>query len=220
MYKQSMEDKMKKKENVWKEILLNNIIINKRKYILLLLIFIIGIVLGVFFINNSDDTQKKEINDYITNFITTLKENNSIDKNELLKESLKRNIIMGITLWFIGTTIVGLPLVYFFVLYKGLCIGYTMSSAILTLSTGKGIIFCISSILIHNIIIIPALLLIAVSGTNLCQAILKNRTKENIKLEIIRHSIISIIGIIFFMLSSLVEVYISTNFLLLIVKYI
>ena len=81
MYKQSMEDKMKKRENVWKELILNNIIINKRKYILLLLIFIIGIVLGVFFINNSDDTQKKEINDYITNFITTLKENNSIDKN-------------------------------------------------------------------------------------------------------------------------------------------
>ena len=131
---------MKKRENVWKELILNNIIINKRKYILLLLIFIIGIVLGVFFINNSDDTQKKEINDYITNFITTLKENNSIDKNELLKASLKRNIIMGITLWFIGTTIIGLPLVYFFVLYKGLCIGYTMSSAILTLSTGKGII--------------------------------------------------------------------------------
>ena len=193
---------------------------NKKEYVIVSILFVIGIYLGVFFINNSDDTQKKEINDYITNFITTLKENNSIDKNELLKESLKRNIIMGITLWFIGTTIVGLPLVYLFVLFKCLSIGYTMSSAILTLSTGKGIIFCISSILIHNIIIIPALLLIAVSGTNLCQAILKNRTKENIKLEIIRHSIISIIGIIFFMLSSLVEVYISTNFLLLIVKYI
>lgn len=211
---------MKRRENVYKEIIINNILKNKRKYILLLLIFIIGIVLGVFFINNSDENQKKEINEYIMNFVTTLKENNSIDKKELVKASLKGNIVMGIALWFIGSTVIGLPLIYFFVLYKGLCIGYTMSSAILTLSTGKGILFCISSILLHNIIMIPAILMIVASGTNLCQAIIKNRTKENIKLEIIKHSIISFIGIIFFMLSSLVEVYISTNFLLLIVKYI
>lgn len=211
---------MKRRENVYKEIIINNILKNKRKYILLLLIFIIGIVLGVFFINNSDENQKKEINEYITNFVTTLKENNSIDKKELVKASLKGNIVMGIALWFIGSTVIGLPLIYFFVLYKGLCIGYTMSSAILTLSTGKGILFCISSILLHNIIMIPTILMIAASGTNLCQAIIKNRTKENIKLEIIKHSIISFIGIIFFMLSSLVEVYISTNFLMLVVKYI
>ncbi len=211
---------MKRRENVYKEIIINNILKNKRKYILLLLIFIIGIVLGVFFINNSDENQKKEINEYIMNFVTTLKENNSIDKKELVKASLKGNIVMGIALWFIGSTVIGLPLIYFFVLYKGLCIGYTMSSAILTLSTGKGILFCISSILLHNIIMIPAILMIAASGTNLCQAIIKNRTKENIKLEIIKHSIISFIGIIFFMLSSLVEVYISTNFLMMVVKYI
>ena len=211
---------MKRRENVYKEIIINNILKNKRKYILLLLIFIIGIVLGVFFINNSDENQKKEINEYIMNFVTTLKENNSIDKKELVKASLKGNIVMGIALWFIGSTVIGLPLIYFFVLYKGLCIGYTMSSAILTLSTGKGILFCISSILLHNIIMIPAILMIAASGTNLCQAIIKNRTKENIKLEIIKHSIISFIGIIFFMLSSLVEVYISTNFFMLVVKYI
>lgn len=211
---------MKRRENVYKEIIINNILKNKRKYILLLLIFIIGIVLGVFFINNSDENQKKEINEYIMNFVTTLKENNSIDKKELVKASLKGNIVMGIALWFIGSTVIGLPLIYFFVLYKGLCIGYTMSSAILTLSTGKGILFCISSILLHNIIMIPAILMIAASGTNLCQAIIKNRTKENIKLEIIKHSIISFIGIFFFMLSSLVEVYISTNFLMLVVKYI
>lgn len=211
---------MKRRENAYKEIIINNILKNKRKYILLLLIFIIGIVLGVFFINNSDENQKKEINEYIMNFVTTLKENNSIDKKELVKASLKGNIVMGIALWFIGSTVIGLPLIYFFVLYKGLCIGYTMSSAILTLSTGKGILFCISSILLHNIIMIPAILMIAASGTNLCQAIIKNRTKENIKLEIIKHSIISFIGIIFFMLSSLVEVYISTNFLMMVVKYI
>ena len=210
---------MKKTKNTYIEVILKNLQENKKIYILLLIFLLIGIVLGVFFINNSDEAQKNEVSEYINNFVTTLKNNNSIDKNELINVSFKRNILMGI-LWFIGSTIIGLPLIYFFVLYKGLCIGYTISGAIIALGTGKGVCFCIGSILFHNIIFIPALFFIAVSSTKLCYAIMKNRTKENIKLEIIRHSILSIIAVLFFMLSSLIEVYISTNLLTFITKYI
>ncbi len=212
---------MKKNRNrIYLEIILKNLQENKKIYILLLIFLLIGIVFGVFIINNSDNIQKNEVSEYINNFVTTLKNNNSIDKQELVKVSIKENILMGIILWFVGSTVIGLPLIYFFVLYKGLCIGYTISSAIITLGTGKGVIFCLTSILFQNIIFIPALFFIAVSSTKLCYAIMKNRTKENIKLGIIKHSILSIISGLFFMLSSLVEVYISTNLLTFIIKYI
>ena len=212
---------MKKDRNrIYLEIILKNLQENKKIYILLLIFLLIEIVFEVFIINNSDELQKNEVSEYINNFVTTLKNNNSIDKKELVKVSIKENILMGIILWFVGSTIIGLPLIYFFVLYKGLCIGYTISSAIIALGTGKGVIFCLSSILFQNIIFIPALFFIAVSSTKLCYAIMKNRTKENIKLGIIKHSILSIISGLFFMLSSLVEVYISTNLLTFIIKYI
>lgn len=211
---------MKKEKTKYINIILKNLQENKRIYILLLICLLIGIVLGVVFINNSDEVQKNEVNEYITNFVTTLKSNNSIDKNELINVSLKRNILMGIILWFIGSTIIGLPLIYFFILYKGICIGYTISGAILALGTGRGVAFCLGSILFQNIIFIPALFFITVSSTKLCYAIMKNRTKENIKLEIVKHSILSAITIILFMLSSLLEVYISTNLLTFITKYI
>lgn len=212
---------MKKDRNrIYLEIILKNLQENKKIYILLLIFLLIGIVFGVFIINNSDEVQKNEVSEYINNFVTTLKNNNSIDKQELVKVSIKEDILMGIILWFVGSTVIGLPLIYFFVLYKGLCIGYTISSAIIALGTGKGVVFCLSSILFQNIIFIPALFFIAVSSTKLCYAIMKNRTKENIKLGIIKHSILSIISGLFFMLSSLVEVYISTNLLTFIIKYI
>lgn len=211
---------MKKDKNAYIKIILKNLQENKKIYVLLLIFLLIGIVLGVFFINNSDESQKNEVREYINNFVTTLKNNNSIDKNELVNVSFKRNILMGIILWFIGSTIIGLPLIYFFVLYKGLCIGYTISGAIIALGTGKGVAFCLGSILLHNIIFIPALFFIAVSSTKLCYTIMKNRTKENIKIEIVRHSILSALATLFFMLSSLIEVYISTNLLTFIIKYI
>ena len=108
---------MKKTKNTYIEVILKNLQENKKIYILLLIFLFIGIVLGVFFINNSDEAQKNEVSEYINNFVTTLKNNNSIDKNDLINVSFKRNILMGIILWFIGSTIIGLPLIYFFVLY-------------------------------------------------------------------------------------------------------
>lgn len=136
-----MEDKMKKTKNTYIEVILKNLQENKKIYILLLIFLLIGIVLGVFFINNSDEAQKNEVSEYINNFVTTLKDNNSIDKNELINVSFKRNILMGIILWFIGSTIIGLPLIYFFVLYKGLCIGYYMDFSL----------FCTSPLLLLNV---------------------------------------------------------------------
>ena len=211
---------MKKAKNAYLDIIIKNFIENKKTYLLLLIFLFIGIVLGVFFINNADESQRNEVSEYINNFVSTLKTNNNIDKNELIKVSIKRNILMGIILWFIGSTIIGLPLIYFFVVYKGLCIGYTMAGAMIALGTGRGVVFCIGSILFQNIIFIPALFFIAVSSTKLCYAIIKNRSKENIKLELVKHCILSIMSILLFMLSSLLEVYISTNLLTIITKYI
>lgn len=208
------------KKNNYLEIIYNNILKNKKIYIILLILLFIGIVLGVFFVNNCDENERNEISEYINNFITTLKNNNSIDEKELIKASLQKNILIGIVLWFVGSTIIGLPLIYFFVVYKGLCIGYTISGTLIALGTGKGLVFCLSTILMQNIIFVPALFLIAVSSTKLCYTIIKNRNKENIKIDIIKHSLISVITIMCFMLSSLIEVYISTNLLEFVTKYI
>ena len=208
------------KKNNYLEIIYNNILKNKKIYIILLILLFIGIVLGVFFVNNCDENERNEISEYINNFITTLKNNNSINEKELIKASLQKNILIGIVLWFVGSTIIGLPLIYFFVVYKGLCIGYTISGTLIALGTGKGLVFCLSTILMQNIIFVPALFLIAVSSTKLCYTIIKNRNKENIKIDIIKHSLISVITIMCFMLSSLIEVYISTNLLEFVTKYI
>ena len=59
---------MKKTKNTYIEVILKNLQENKKIYILLLIFLLIGIVLGVFFINNSDEAQKNEVSEYINNF--------------------------------------------------------------------------------------------------------------------------------------------------------
>ena len=48
---------------------------------------------------------------------------------------------------------------------------------------GKGILFVIISLVLQNIILIPAIIAIAVSGFNLYKSIVKNKNKEKYGLK-------------------------------------
>lgn len=210
----------RKKQSKLKNFILNNIYSNLRYYIIVMIILIIGIACGVIFINNINEEQKVEISKYINDFISSLKNNYEINKAELLKNSLTENFKLVLGMWFIGSTVIGLPIVLGIVLYRGFCMGYTISSAIAILGVQKGMIFALSSILLQNIIIIPALLVLAVSGIKLYKSIMKDKRRENIKLEIIRHTLVSIIGLLLLFLASLIETYISTGILNFTLKFI
>lgn len=210
----------KKVKSNFKELILNEIYNNLKFYIIVIIIFLIGITAGVIFINNTTDVQKTEIGEYINNFITSLKGNFEIDRGELLKSSLLENFKLVLGMWFIGSTVIGIPIVLGIVVYRGFCIGYTVSSAITILGTQKGIIFFVTTILMQNIIIIPVIISLAVSGMKLYKSIMKDKRKENIKLQIIRHTIISIISFIFLVLASFIEVYISTSLLTSCIQFI
>ena len=193
---------------------------NIKIYTILILIFFIGLIIGIIIVNNSNETQKTEISNYINTFITNLKNGAKLDYFKLLKTSFGNNIITVVIIWFMSSTVIGIPIVYGEIGYKGFCLGYTISSVVATLGTGKGILFVITSMLLHNIIFIPCLLLLAVSGINLYKSIIKDRRKENIKIEIIRHTIFSLIMLAVLLISSFVETYISSNLLISIVKYL
>ncbi len=210
----------KKVKSNFKELILNEIYNNLKFYIIVIVIFLIGITAGVIFINNTTDEQKIEIGEYINNFITSLKGNFEIDRGELLKSSLLENFKLVLGMWFIGSTVIGIPIVLGIVVYRGFCIGYTVSSAITILGMQKGIIFFLTTILMQNIIIIPVIISLAVSGMKLYKSIMKDKRRENIKLQIIRHTIISIIAFIFLVLASFIEVYISTSLLTSCIQFI
>ena len=105
------------------------------------------------------------------------------------------------------------------VCYRGFCLGYTISSCISVLGTAKGLSFIFSNLLLQNLLFIPAILAISVSGFKLYKSIIKDRNRENIKLEIVRHTLFSGLMTILLAVSSLIEVFISNNLLKIVIKY-
>ncbi len=210
--------KLKKTQKI-KEMVVNHLAKNKREYIIILILFIIGIFSGVLFINNVKEEQFGNISNYINTFIEKIKNIESINSLQLLKASLWQNIGVALLIGFFGTTVIGVPVVFGLIIYKGFCLGYTISSCIAVLGTSKGLAFLLSNLLLQNVIIIPTIIAIAVSGFKLYKSILKDKRKENIKLEIIRHILFCAIMTIMLVIASLIEVFISNNMLKMVVKY-
>lgn len=209
---------MSKKTGI-KNTIHQHILNNSKEYTFIALIFLVGIFLGVMFVNNVSDTQISEVNSYINNFIEKLKNTEDLQSFKILKVTIIENILLAISIWFFGTTVIGIPVVFGIILYRGFCLGYTIASIIITMGLGKGIIFTIISLVLQNIILIPAIIAIAVSGFKLYKSIVKNKNKDNIKIEVLRHTIFSFIMLLLLCLSAVVEILISTNILKKFIKY-
>lgn len=127
----------KRKESRFKEVIFSHIENNIKEYLIVTIIFLIGIVIGVIFINNTSENQSSEITGYITSFIQELKDNKDINSLLLLKDSIKKNVVLAIFLWFMGSTVIGISVVYLIICFRGFCLGYTISSIILSLGIRK-----------------------------------------------------------------------------------
>ena len=210
--------KLKKITN-WKTTIINFLKNNSKEYLLVIIIFIIGMFIGVMLVNNTSVENQQIIENYILNFIEKFKSIANIDKLNLLTTSIKDNIILAIALWIAGTTIIGMPIVFGIILFRGFCFGYTVAAVTFTLGLGKGIFFCILSLFLQNIFFILAILTIGVSSIKLYKSIIADRRKENIKIEIVRHTVISLLMLVVLIFSSFIENRISVNLLKFGIKY-
>ena len=139
-----MNRRYKRKQNSSKirETISSHIENNLKEYLIVSIIFFIGIICGVIFINKTSESQKTEITTYISSYIMDLKDNRSVDEIALLIDSIKKNMLLAIFLWFMGSTIIGISIVYLTIGFRGFCLGYTISSVVLSVRhTGRELYF-------------------------------------------------------------------------------
>ena len=144
-------------------IIKENIKQNYKEYLISLIFFVGGIFLGVFFINQTAENQIKEVHQYLGDFINQLKETPNINQMQILKTTIIDKIYLTIAIWFFGTTVIGIPSVFGIIMYRGFCLGYSIATIISVIGVGKGILFILITLVLQNILFIPALIAIGVS---------------------------------------------------------
>lgn len=208
---------MRKKKNEIFIAIKDDILTNVKSYFIVIIIFTVGIFLGVLFINQTQD--KTEIEKYINTYVDETKILQNGNYMAELQKDVKNNVILVLLLWFAGTTIIGIPIVLGIIIIRGFCLGYTIASCVFVLGKLKGIIFVLITIFLQNIIFIPALMILAVSSIKLYKSIVKDRRKENIKLSILKHSIVSFIIMLALIISSIIKIEVSYRLIVNLIKY-
>ena len=144
-----------------KKVLIDYLLRNKKTFIIILILFYVGIAIGIVSVNNSNSIQKQELNTYIEELIENIKQSENIDTLNLLCLSIKENSAIILIVWLLGCTIIGGIFIYLAIIYKGFCIGYTISALIAVLGIKQGIVISLISMLFQNIFFLPAFFIIA-----------------------------------------------------------
>lgn len=167
-------------------------------YIVSALIFLFGILIGsIFFRLLINESSIQEI--IVEKFVSS----DVISKEIALKESFKRNIKLLIIYWIAGISVVGSPLLIFLCLYKGFSTSFVISSFLLKYGFVQGNIYVFKNLFVYYIFLILEIILLTASSLKVSKNVFIE--KKDIRYELIRHSIFTIVGFCLFFISTMIE---------------
>ena len=173
-------------------------------------IAIVGIIAGSIFMivlsKNDKETVLNSIKDFFDKLI-----NNKFNFAGTLKNTLISNLLFSFIIWVIGISVVGVLIVIFIIFYKSFTLGFTISSIIYTYSI-KGALLALIYVFPHLVINLLVLLYLSSYSIKLSIILIKSILKKdnlNFKAFINNYSKVFLISIIFLIVTSLYESFIS-----------
>lgn len=191
-------------------------------YVVSLLCVCTGIVMGIYSVRYMGGFEKSDLLSYVKNFSTTIN-SGSINYKSILLETIKSNMPMMLVVWFLGLTMVGIPIILIIDIIKGFTIGFSISFIINGMGI-KGMWFSLLGVLPQNIIYIPCIIFASVLAMEFSLMILKDRADKqrtsNIWVRITSYSFSFMLVVIFMFVGFFMEAYVTPNMVKLIVASI
>lgn len=172
------------------------------------ILLVLGILSGVVFLLITSSLDKMIIKDEINSYINCF--NSKVSINSFLT-SFKYNIIYFIIITISGIFYLFSPLIIFVNYYKGLQIGFLMSSIILTFKT-KGILLMLVSLFPHVIFISISIIIYSSIMLNISYKLMKatyNEESINLKIFVKKVLLLFLIGIVISLIGTLLEVFVN-----------
>jgi len=189
-----------------------NIANQKKLYIFLIGLALLSLISGIIFIFLIKEENLTEISKKITIYFTEI---NNANKLNILINSIINNFIYIITIWILGISLIGLPIILIIFIFKNFITGLSISSIIYTYKI-NGIIKTIIHIFPHQIILLIILLLISFYSISFCIKLFKYLFLKkiiNFKEVMQKYLKILIISLLVTLFTSIYEAYISTYLL-------
>lgn len=182
----------------------------RKKIIFLIVLALIGITMGSIFTTMLSQTDKALAQTYIKDFITSIN-NNKLNYWDSFKSAFMSNVILTLTIWILGISIIGIPVNIFIYFVKTFVIGFSLSAFMLTYNI-RGCLLGLIYIFPHHIINIAIYILLLMFSLNFSLKILKSlksKKQMSLRLTFNRYIVILVFTLIITLLTTLTEVFVT-----------
>ena len=186
--------------------------LSKKNNILILIsvVFILGLIFGSIYITILENEEKTTILNQVNNYF--LSDLSSFDeKIEIFKNSLLSNFTYIISMWLLGLSVIGMPIVFIMTFFKSFILGFSVSS-IFAKYGFKGIVGVFTYIFPSHIILAIFILFLStysiIISLKLANSAILKKT-INFKTFMGKYFFILIIGILISILCSLFDGFVS-----------
>lgn len=187
---------------------------NRWQYIVIGLVFLVGLVMG----GQKVEGLEGGVRDYLRELIDTyLQEGQKapIYGPGILLAALATQAKTVVAMWFLGLTVIGVPLILAVVFLRGYALGFTVGFLVQQ-KGGAGVIMSILSILPQNLVYIPLLIIWAVIAVNFSSYLIGRHPGAALGKTLINYSLLLAVFLVLFTAGAFIEAYLSPWFLSLI----
>lgn len=187
----------------------NSLRYNWPAYLIVISVFAAGLAAGFIGVEKLQVEQVHELLQYMDRFLQqagTIE----VDTNKALWDVIFNDIIVIFTVYLLGLTIIGVPVMMGIVFTRGFVLGFT----ICFLATGKGIqgiLLSLAAVLPKNIFMIPALILGSVASLSFAMLLTRRffNSKVMVWQSFVLYSLLMIMVMIVTAGSGLIEIFIT-----------
>lgn len=195
-----------------RELILKNIKSNFKIYFFLFMAFVAGISAGAFTVNGLSSMQKEELKYYFQGFLQLL-DYQKLDSVELLKIAFFDNIKMVALIWILGVSIIGIPFIFLAIGIRGFITGFS-SGFVIEIMGSKGMIFTLVALIPKELILVPCLIALGVSGIKFSMKIIKSKplkhlSKESLKSDFFAYCMVTLFYTFIIIAGIMVEAYVT-----------
>ncbi|WP_125152276.1 stage II sporulation protein M [Clostridium rectalis] len=188
-------------------------------YVISLIFIFTGVVLGIYSVKYMPSVNKNDLLSYLNSFgeyLTT----KDLDYRFILIQSIKSNIPFIVVIWFLGMTMIGIPIILIIDLIKGYTLGFTISFVISSVGI-KGFNMAMLGVIPQNIIYVPCIIFSSVLAMefslNFLRERINNKLSSGLLVKVMSYSVSFLVIFFAMFFGFVIEAYITPNILKIIV---
>lgn len=165
--------------------------------------------------------QQTKLQNYLDQVFSSLSDQNSFDRNTAAWDTVLGNVEIAVALWFLGLTVIGLPLIVLIILARGFILGFTVSFLARQKSL-EGTVLIALGIFPQNLLYIPALLVGGVLAISFSLYLIKGRFSVTSALwtKFMLYTLLMLLVTLVLIFAGLIEGFAAPSFLRLLVPLI